>query len=52
MIEEQIKQDIQYYTRTGRQLTGRMWHEYYNRCIKPLEDKLKGLQELGKVSDE
>ena len=51
MTEEQIKEDLQCYIRMGRQLTDSMWRDYYNRCIKPLEDKLKDLQESRRVSD-
>lgn len=52
MTEEQIKKDLQCYIRMGKQLTGSMWLDYHNRCIKPLEDKLKDLQERRRSSDE
>lgn len=43
--EEKLKEELQSYVRMGRLLTGNMWRDYYNRCIKPREDKLKEIQE-------
>ena len=43
MEKEKLKEEIQSYIRMGRLLTGKMWQDYYNRCIKPREDKLKRL---------
>lgn len=43
--EEKLKEELQSYAHMGRLLTGHMWRDYYNRCIKPREDKLKEIQE-------
>ena len=44
MSKEEIKEELQSFIRMGRNLTGNMWQDYYKRCIKPLEDKLKELE--------
>ena len=45
MNAEELRKEIESFARMGGQLTGVMWQDYYKRCIKPLEDQLKKIEQ-------